>query len=138
MPKGPTSLTERSFDVLQRVRHRGAAMPQGKTEVPAAPVLTDGSQLERLIEVVEEDADQIEVLDEIREQFQWAVRNAERFRCPASVVHLTSMPADPLAPDFGKRINRFSAKDLPAEPPVAAPHAPPPKEPPGQRELWNT
>lgn len=60
-----------------------------------------------------------QVLDEIREDFQWAVRN-DKFRHEGAdewrpVTHITSMPKDPCAPDFGARINRFSAADLPSE-----------------------
>lgn len=58
-----------------------------------------------------------QVLDEIRDDIGWAMNNREEFRCQRSerpIMHVTSMPKDPLAPDFGERINRLSARDLPA------------------------
>ena len=86
--------------------------------------------MERLIEAVGELRDEVRVLreaiDEFRELYDWAVRNAAPHDdVPRHIVHVTSMPADPLAPDFGERVNRFTAKDLPGDPPVAAPASPP-------------
>ena len=50
-------------------------------------------------------------IDEIREEFAWAVRN-DRLPCSPGVMNVTSMAADPCAPDWGKRLNRFAATDL--------------------------
>lgn len=73
----------------------------------------ENPQIARLIDAVEEVAEQLqvlrEVIDEIREEFQWAVRN-NRLRCPP--MHITSMPKDPLAPDFGTRVNRYTPENL--------------------------
>lgn len=60
-----------------------------------------------------------QVLDEIREDFEWALQN-DRFgarRCDEwrPVTHITSMPKDPCAQDFGERLNRYSAADIPDE-----------------------
>ena len=74
-----------------------------------------------------------EVLDEVMELLGWAMNNSDRFHCTSPYVPLTSMPRDPLAPDFGERINRLSGKDLPEE--ANSNHAPP-ETLSGQRELW--
>lgn len=77
----------------------------------------DGSQLKRLIDAVEAVAGQLhvlrQVLDEIREEVQWAIRN-DRLRCPPHVCRVTSMPADPLAPEWAERLNELTPTDLPA------------------------
>lgn len=49
-----------------------------------------------------------QVLDELRDEFSWAMRNA-----PLPPFHLTSTPADPTAPDWAARLNRFTPADLP-------------------------
>jgi hypothetical protein len=86
---------------------------------PAAP--TDDlrsleAKVDALTAAVERVGDELrvirEVMDECREHFEWAVNN-DRLRCPSPALHITSLPKDPVAPDFGERINRFSAEDLP-------------------------
>lgn len=72
-------------------------MPKKKSpERPVAPTI------ERLIQAVEEVAGQIEVLreviDEIRVEFLYAVRNDKM-----PPIHVTSMPKNSCAPDFGER-----------------------------------
>jgi len=55
-----------------------------------------------------------EILDEIRDELQWANRNqGETERCSLMPLRITSMPLDPAALDW--EINRFTAADLPAE-----------------------
>lgn len=70
-----------------------------------------------------------QVLDEIKDEIAWLLNNREEFRCqrPSErpVMHITSMPKDPLAEDFGERVNRYTAKDLPPE---LRPSSPPPTE----------
>lgn len=58
-----------------------------------------------------------QVLDEIREELEWANRNrGEPDSTPMMPRRITSMPLDPCAPDWAERLNRFSAADLPIEP----------------------
>ena len=82
-----------------------------------APPATD--EIHELRSAVERLADEVrvlrQVLDDIRDDFAWALNNAEKFRYVPGIHPLTSMPKDPLAPDFGERINRFAAKDLPPD-----------------------
>lgn len=134
-------------------------MSKARKQCPAAERSdAHAEHVDRLADAVEEVAGQLEVLrqvlDEIREDFQWAVRN-DRFRSEHPCAPLTSLPADPLAPDFGERVNRVKPEDLPEEagspdpeldraledverslaeeepeaPPVAAPEPPPAPEP---------
>src|SRR5882757_2355989 len=67
-----------------------------------------------------------ETVDRLFDDFEWALNN-DRLRpkgAPLPIVPLTSMPLDPLAPDFGERTNKYSAKDL-VEPEAAdAPASP--------------
>ena len=88
-----------------------------KASVPAPtsarPENIDGERIERLIDAVEAVADQIEVLrnviDEIRDEFQWAVRN---HRLAPHVVHVTSMAKDPCDPRWAEKLNRLTPADL--------------------------
>lgn len=104
--------------------------------------------MDRLIEAVETVGNQLEVLrqvlDEVREEFQWAVRNGQLVS-PPSITHVTSMPRDPCAPDWAERLNRLTPEDLPAAelgpaaPNTSAPAAPPRAgEKPEQGELWQS
>ncbi len=67
--------------------------------------LQDG--LEHAVEVMREQTEEIGTLrdsiDEIRELFQWALNNDKIERAPP--FYLTSMPLDPLAPDWSARVN---------------------------------
>jgi hypothetical protein len=57
-----------------------------------------------------------QVLDEIREEMEWANRNPrESDQLPMMPRRITSMPLDPCAPDWAERVNRYSAADLPVE-----------------------
>ena len=89
---------------------------------------TKAEAVERLIEAVNGVAEQMQLLwntiDEIREEFAWALRN-DRLTCSPSVMHVTSMAADPCAPDWGKRLNRSAATDLPPEASSLTPSAEP-------------
>jgi hypothetical protein len=77
--------------------------------------------LERIAEAVEKLAGEVEILrgiiDRLQEDFAWALNNdafrgegARRERVPP--VHITSMPLDPLAPDWHERLNRYRAEDI--------------------------
>lgn len=61
-----------------------------------------------------------EALDEIREELSWANRNTPA----APPFRLTSMSADPTAPDWAERLNRFTPADLPE---AASSQKPPPR-----------
>jgi hypothetical protein len=112
-------------------------MPRPKQTLPTPAPGAAESQLDRLIDAVETVAEQLqvlrEVIDEIREEFQWAIRN-DRLRCPGQVVHVTSMPADPCAEDWAERVNRLTAEDLPSDDASAEPRA----ESSGQRSLFSS
>ena len=118
-------------------------MPRTRKESPTAATPEDESgilpaKIDELKEAIDRVGDELsvlrDVLDEIRELLGWAINNPDRFCCTSPFVPLTSMPRDPLAPDFGERINRLSAKDLPQEEQVA--DSPSLKVPSGQRDLW--
>jgi len=121
---------------------RKAPAPAPTTTRSEAP---DAERIERLIDAVETVADQIEVLrnviDEIREEFQWAVRNK---RLAPHVVHVTSMAKDPLDPQWAAKLNRLTPADLSAEDLSEAPDEAENDDPPptgsnskaGQRTLW--
>jgi hypothetical protein len=88
-------------------RHRGSSGPNEETEgatVEAIDRLTDELRVMR------------ETLDEIREDLEHALRNGKlgcRYLPPG--FRLTSMSADPTAPDFAERVNALCPADLPAE-----------------------
>jgi hypothetical protein len=69
-------------------------------------------RLEHLSEVVREVIEELGILRDIEDEkaadLQWAVRNGQ------PVFHVTSMPLDPAAPDWGKQLNRYSPADVPA------------------------
>lgn len=96
----------------------------------AEPHGSGAERIERLIDAVEEVAAQIEVLrqviDEIREEFQWAVRNN---RMAPHVVRVTSMAKDPLDPEWAAKLNRLTPADFP---PSALDEAPDEDETDGQ------
>jgi hypothetical protein len=82
----------------------------------------DANVLERIAEAVEKLADEIEalrkIIDRLQDDFAWALNN-DSLRCGRShcesviPMHITSMPRDPLAPDWPERINRFRPENLP-------------------------
>lgn len=100
----------------------------------APPAASD--EVRELRAAVERLADEVNVLrrvlDELRDDFAWALNNRDQFRCAGAMSPLTSMPKDPLATDFGERLNRFTAADLPDDP--AGDDAPP--APAGPRDLF--
>ena len=71
-------------------------------------------RLEHLTEVVREAVEELGVIrdieDEKREEIQWAVRNQQ------PIIQLTSMPADPAAPDWAEHVNKLTPADVPDEP----------------------
>ncbi len=52
------------------------------------------------------------VVDEIQGDVEWVARNrhADEWR---PIQPITSLPLDPLAPDWAQRVNRFTAADIP-------------------------
>jgi hypothetical protein len=71
-------------------------------------------RLEHLTEVVREAVEELGVIrdieDEKREEIQWAVRNQQ------PIFQLTSMPADPAAPDWAEQVNTLTPADVADEP----------------------
>lgn len=69
-------------------------------------------RLEHLSDVVHEAVEELGVLRDIEDEkaadLQWAVRNGQ------PEFHVTSMPLDPAAPDWGKQLNRYSPADVTA------------------------
>lgn len=55
------------------------------------------------------------VVDEIREDFQWAVQNPERSGGLPPVMRVTSMALDPCDPKWGEKLNALRPEDLPAD-----------------------
>ena len=59
-----------------------------------------------------------ECLDRLQDDFAWSLSNDPRHRdswLPAApITHVTSMPLNPLAPDFGRRINKVEPKVMAA------------------------
>jgi hypothetical protein len=110
----------------------------GKTPDPIVSTSNEETSMRDLITAVEALRCEVqvlrEVLDAIRDDFAWALKN-RAFRCDGMppAFHLTSMPADPLAADFGERINRLKPEDVPPE------QEPPPTTSGGstQREFWS-
>ena len=80
-------------------RHSTSAETPNREETVAAALhrLADEVQLLRM------------ALDELREDFQWAVCNPTE---TGPRVRITSVAADPMAPDFGERINAIPAEEL--------------------------
>src|SRR5437773_11660783 len=80
---------------------------------------TDG--LERIAQTVEKLAGEVEILrgiiDRLRDDFTWALNNdafgrEDLHRESGPPLHITSMPLDPLAPDWHERVNRFRPEDI--------------------------
>ena len=55
------------------------------------------------------------VMDEIREDIVWAVRDAPDSLSTLGARRINSMALDPCAPDWSERLNRLSPSDLPPE-----------------------
>jgi hypothetical protein len=88
--------------------------------------------LQRLVDAVDRLANEVQVMrqviDEIRDDFAWGLNNDAFRQAPRRTVPpmvLKSMPLDPRAPDFGRRINQYrqeaetpdaDEEDLPEEP----------------------
>lgn len=91
----------------------------------------------RVAEALERIAEELgaigETMDRIRDDLGWALNN-EAFRSPPPLCPLTSMPKDPLADDFGERLNAVSPDDVPAD--VQDADASSPTSPTRQGELW--
>lgn len=92
----------------------------------------DEDAVERLADAVDSLVEEIHLLaqslDDLREEFSWAIRN-DPLRAP---YRLTSMPLDPTAPDFAERLNQLTPADLPPAQVAPPTHA----RPAHQGELW--
>ena len=109
-----------------------AAANEDQSDQLAATVEALTTQVEALtgqVEVLRQ------VLDEIREDLQWALQN-DKLRSAVGnrsrpFAHITSLPKNPCAEDW--EVNRVKPEDLPPEPP-SAPVAQSPK---GQAGLFD-
>lgn len=98
---------------------------RGRWYLPAmTPSETALDQLAELPTTVERLTQELVVLrrvmDEIREDIGWAVRNAPDLIPALGARRITSMPLDPCAPDWSERLNRLTPADLPPEPGASA------------------
>lgn len=99
---------------------------KGLSSVPTAEPANLLEAVAALTDQVKQLTDQVQVLwnaiDDVRQEFEWAVRN-DKMSSPRPVMHITSMPKDPCAPDFGARINKYTPQNAPemfaVPPPVA-------------------
>lgn len=78
----------------------------------------DGEADSQLIESIDSLRQQVEVLrdvvDELREELQYLVRNPNEYRVAAPIEQLrvTSLPLDPAADDFDERVNTVPAETV--------------------------
>ena len=54
-------------------------------------------------------------LDDIRAEIEWASRNLMHARPAEQPPHVTSMPVDPCDPEWGTKLNKLGANDLPSD-----------------------
>lgn len=89
-----------------------AAAPSAHADLPAT------EHMDRLVSAFETIAEEIKAIrqsvDKLQDDFAWAFDNQVFSREPPPVTPLTSMPLDPLAKDFGARLNRHAATDPPS------------------------
>ena len=124
-------------------RPKQSATPPAATETAGQEQITEliaaVDALTEKLECLEPLVGQVETLriaiDDLREEVAWATRNMFR---PAwtPTPQVTSLPKDPLAEDFHERVNRFTAQDLPPEPPAQLSSSPPPATPVEQGDLF--
>jgi hypothetical protein len=92
--------------------------------------------LQRLIEAVERVGEELDclyqILDQIRDDFGWALNN-DRFRTIPEAAIVTSLPRDPLAADWNERMNRITPRER-AEMAAAIAAGAKPNE--TQRDFW--
>ena len=93
-----------------------AAQPKPKPAAPTEEVL---DRLVETVERLEEDMRCIrETLDRLQDDFAWSLNNdparEDSWRPASAPIHITSLARDPLAADFGERINKVTAEELAA------------------------
>jgi|ERR1051326_9179232 hypothetical protein len=120
VPTGSDTTGFQAFGVIYDVtpfllfRQRPSICPGLSLDSAPMPKTPNAERIERLIDAVEHVGEELatlrQVIDEIREEFQWAVRNEKL--PPTHIVHITSMPVDPCDPEFGKKVNRISQADI--------------------------
>ena len=95
-----------------------------------------GDCVERLVEAVQTLTEEVRVLreaiDELREEYGWAARNAVGDEFHRPVMHISSLPKNPCATDFGERINRIMPEDISTDSNLSER----PETPGQQGELW--
>jgi hypothetical protein len=82
----------------------------------------DTDELERIAEAVEKLAGEVEILrgifDRLQDDFAWALNNdafrrEDIHRESVQPMHITSIPLDPLAPDWHERVTAFGPRTSP-------------------------
>jgi hypothetical protein len=104
---------------MARARQSPAPAPDAADPSLADVLKKLSGQVAALAAHTEALAQRVQVLtqavDDFREDIEWALRNDKLSYERGTAIHITSMPKDPLAADFGERINRYTAADLPAD-----------------------
>jgi hypothetical protein len=115
---------------LPHASERRNTVPRAQAGKPPVEALA------RLVEAVERVSEELsalyQILDQIRDDFGWALKN-DRFRTIPEAAMVTSLPRDPLAPDWNERVNRIALRER-AEVVAATAAAQPPTA--SQRHLW--
>lgn len=99
---------------------------------PSREPETDDTGVDRVIiniDGVDELSAIREALDGIRDDFAWWFNNHRREQW-LPMQPITSMPIDPLAPNWAERLNKFTAADLPGNTVSNPPHGRPRPETP--------
>lgn len=96
--------------------------PSRATQPKPEPPVQTQEILDRLVETAERLEAEMrcirETLDRIQDDFAWSLNNdpvrEDTWRPASPPVHISSLPLDPLASEFGKRINNVTADELAA------------------------
>jgi hypothetical protein len=109
-----------------------------KKESTARAAPDDHSPQERVADALESINSAIQDLCEeihrLHDEVSWALSN-DRFHSPPPAWQVTSMPVDPVAADFGERLNELTPADLPPEEPSDRPS--PATSPPARSSLFD-
>jgi DNA-binding transcriptional LysR family regulator len=104
-------------------------MPHDAHDAPNAGDMQDMAVA--LEELTERLGELLQEIESLRDDLSWAVRQLLADGRYTLAAPITSMPLDPLAPDFGARLNKYDARSLPDEsPPPPADAKPTAPEPP--------
>jgi len=107
------------FIPMPRSKHSPAPVAPTSEAVLAEDVRSLGAQVAALVAQVDSLSQRIQILtqavDDVREDLGLVLDASSQPRPAPSVMHITSMPKNALAPDFGERINRYTASDVPPD-----------------------